>query len=125
MIISVILAVLALFVCPAAYIALCIWMGAASVQRPPYLSLFFVFGTVGGWMLAFALSPSGLAAVSIIFLVTAAPLALLVSSIFLAIRRERTIYHRVALWGGFTYPALLFAFWILTNFIYGLAGPRP
>jgi hypothetical protein len=63
-------------------------------------------------------SPSGLAAVSLIFLATLTPLALIASSIYLATRPERSSYHRVALWSGFTYPALL-AVWILVIVIVG------
>ena len=108
----VVFAGLAFLVCPAAYILLCVRMRRAGVQRPPYAPFFFAFGTAGGWMLAFALSPSGLAAMSLVFLATLAPLALLVSSVYLVRRPERTAYHRVALWSGFAYPALL-ALWIL------------
>jgi hypothetical protein len=107
-----IFAILALLVCPTAYIALCVRMRRAGVQRPPYIPFFFVFGTVGGWMLALALSPSGLTAMSLIFLATLSPLALVVSSIYLVARPERSSYHRIALWSGFTYPALL-ALWVL------------
>jgi hypothetical protein len=103
---------LALLACPAAYITLCMRMRRSGVNRAPYLPFFFVFGTVGGWLLALALSPSGLAATCLIFLGTLAPIALLASSVHLATRPERSCYHRVALYAGFGYPALL-ALWIL------------
>lgn len=115
---GVIFAFLALLVCPAAFVTLCVRMRQSGVQRPPYVPFFFVFGTVGGWMLALALSPSGLAAMSLIFLVTLTPLALTASSIYLVTRPERSTYHRVALWGGFTYLALL-AVWVLVIVIVG------
>jgi hypothetical protein len=104
--------VLALLVCPAAYIALCIRMRNSGVTRAPYLPLFFVFGTVGGWLLALSISPSGLTAACLIFLGTFAPVALLASSLRLAARPERSCYHRLALYSGFGYPALL-ALWIV------------
>ena len=107
-----IFAVLGLLVCPAGYIALCVRMHKSGIQRPPYIPFFFVFGTVGGWMLALALSPSGLTAMSLIFLVTLTPLALVASSIYLVFQSERSSYHRFALWSGFTYPVLL-ALWML------------
>jgi hypothetical protein len=107
-----IFAVLGLLVCPAAYFSLCTRMRESGVQRPPYVPFFIVFGTVGGWLLALALSPSGLTAISIILLVTLAPLALLASSVYLVVRSERSSYHRFALWSGFTYPALLLL-WML------------
>jgi len=105
-------AVLSLLVCPAVFIKLCVRMRKSGIERPPYIPFFFVFGTVGGWMLALALYPSGLTAVSLVFLVTLAPLALIGSSIYLVIRSERSSYHRFALWSGFTYAALLAA-WML------------
>jgi hypothetical protein len=114
----VVFAFLALLVCPAAYVTLCVRMRRSGIQRPPYVPFFFVFGTVGGWMLALALSPSGLAAVSLIFLATLTPLTLIASSVYLMARPERSTYHRVALWSGFTYPALL-AVWILVTVIVG------
>ena len=110
--------IMALLVCPAAYITLCLRMRTAGVQRPPYVPFFFVFGTVGGWMLALALSPSGLAATSLIFLATLTPLALIISSIYLMRQPERSSYHRFALWSGFAYPALL-VLWIMVIVVIG------
>jgi hypothetical protein len=100
-------AVFGLLVCPAAYITLCVRMRRSGVRRPPYVPFFFLLGTVGGWTLTLALSPSGLAASCMILLLTAAPLALVASSFYLVARSERSCYHRFALWSGFTYPALL------------------
>src|SRR5713226_2637528 len=113
-----IFAVFGLLVCPSAFITLCVRMRRSGVRRPPYVPFFFLFGTVGGWTLALALSPSGLAASCIIFLLTAAPLALVASSIYLVARSERSCYHRLALWSGFTYPAFL-AIWMLVVVILG------
>jgi len=58
-------------------------------------------------MLALALSPSALTAVSVIFLATLAPLALIMSSIYLLVRADRSKFHRVAFWSGLTYLAML------------------
>jgi hypothetical protein len=104
---SLILIGVAIFACPAAYVWLCDTMRCARIARPPIVPFFLVFGTVGGWVLAAALSPSGLAATSLIFLATAAPLALVASSVYLIRRPERSIYHRVAIWFGFGYVGLL------------------
>lgn len=109
---SSILAILSLLVCPAGYIALCLRMRKSGTPRPPYIPFFFVFGTVGGWMFGFSAYPSGLTPISIIFLVTLAPFALLVSSIYLLVRSERSAYHRFALWSGLVYLVLL-AIWFL------------
>ena len=99
----------ALVLCPAAYLATLWRMHARGVTKAPVLPMFFLFGTAGGWLLALALSPSGLAAVFMAFLLTAAPLALLVSAIQLARRPERSGFHRAAMGGGFAYPAILLA----------------
>ena len=56
---------------------------------------------------ALAVSPSGLAASSITFLVTAAPLGTLVGALLLWGRRSLTWYHRVAFWLSLGYPVLL------------------
>ena len=85
-------------------------MKKEGVRRPPYVAYFFIFGTVGGWFLARALSPSGLAATCTVALVTAAPLALLASAIAMTQEQERSIYHRIVLWTGFGYPSLLASF---------------
>jgi hypothetical protein len=118
-----IFAVSGLLICPAAFITLCVRMRKSDIQRPPYIPFFFVFGTVGGWMLALALSPSGLTAVSIVFLVTLAPLALIASSLYLVNRSERSSYHRFALWSGPTYAALL-AVWVLVIMVIEIFGGR-
>ena len=104
---------IALVGCPGGFWLLYGVMCELEVPRAPTLPFFFVFGTVGGWLLAFALSPSGLAAVCVIVLVTAAPLALLASSIYLAVRSERTVFHRVAMWSGFGYTVALSIMFLL------------
>jgi hypothetical protein len=104
---SLILIGIAIFACPAAYVWLCDTMRCARIPRPPIVPFFFVFGTVGGWVFAAALAPSGLTATSLVFLFTAAPLALVSSSVYLTRRPERSIYHRLVIWFGFGYVGLL------------------
>lgn len=82
-------------------------MKAQGIEKPPIAPMFFLFGTVGGWLLAFGLSPSGLSAICAVFLMTAAPIALFVSSLGLCAMKNRTIYHRISMWSGFLYPAIL------------------
>jgi hypothetical protein len=101
------LALFALVLLPMGYYALHSHMRDSDVPHPPSLQFFFLFGTVGGWLVAIMLSPSGLAATCVLLLLTAASLALLISSLHLAIRPERSVYHRIAMWGGFVYPAIL------------------
>src|SRR3954469_25620597 len=105
--IRIILLGLALLIWPALYVGLLLRMRSVGIVRPPWLPLFFLFGSIGGWILAFALSPSGLSAVCALFAGTAAPLAVFISAIYLLVRPERSVYHRIALWGGFAYPAML------------------
>ncbi len=101
------LLLLAVLGCPIAYIALVSRMRTQRIAKPPIAAMFFLFGTVGGWLLAFALSPSGLTAMCIIFLLTVAPIALFVASVNLTSVKDRTIYHRISMWSGFLYPAIL------------------
>ena len=105
--IHIILLAVAVLVLPIAYFALVSHMRRIKLDEPPFVPLFFAFGTVGGWMLAFALSPSGLTAMCIIFLVTAAPVALLITSFRLSLLKNLTVYHRIPMWCGFAYPAAL------------------
>lgn len=65
-----------------------------------------------------ALSPSGMAAMCVLFLVTVAPVVLLVTSILLATRREGTLFHHIAMWSGFAYPTLLGIVVLLGGFIH-------
>src|SRR4051794_21906637 len=96
-----VLFLISLIAWPGLYFLLLDEMSEKQVPRPPRVPFFFLFGTTGGWLIALALSPSGLTAMCIIPLVTMAPLSLLVSSIWLALRPERTVFHRVAMWCGF------------------------
>lgn len=106
-VIQLILLVLATVAFPMGYALVCRRMNASAIPRPPRLAFFFLFGTLGGWALAYLLSPSGLAALCTLAMVTAAPLALLISSILLARQAERTRFHRFAMWAGFAYCGLL------------------
>lgn len=108
---------LALIVVPLSYIALCIRMKSYQASRLCYAAYFVLFGTVGGWCLALGLSPSGLAAMCIIFLGTAAPLACLASSLTLQFRSARTRFEKVAIIGGYTYVGFLATWFIAILFI--------
>ena len=101
------LLLLAVLGCPIAFVALVSRMKAQGVEKPPITPMFFLFGTIGGWLLALGLSPSGLAALCSVFLMTAAPIALFVSSVGLSTMKNKTIYHRIAMWSGFSYSAVL------------------
>ena len=94
---------LALIVCPLFFFILLSHLRRNQVEKPPIASLFLLFGTIGGWLLAFALAPSGLSAISIVLLTTIAPLALLISSLLLSSLKKKTIYHKIPMWFGFAY----------------------
>jgi hypothetical protein len=97
---------LAVLILPLGYARVLVLMKKREIARPPKLPFFFLFGTLGGWIVAYLLSPSGLAALCMAALATAAPLALLASSALLATRPERTSFHRFAMWAGFAYCSL-------------------
>jgi len=111
------LALLALVVLPFGYYALLADMRESGLSRPPSVPFFFLFGTLGGWLIALMLFPSVLTSACVLFLATAAPLALLISSLYLAVRPERSVYHRIALWGGFAYLGILIVVYALCTFI--------
>ncbi len=99
-------------VIPAAYIALCIWMFRQRVWWFAYLAYFFLFGAFGGWCFAFAMSPSGITASSIMFLVSAAVVACLVSALILQFRKKKGRFEKTAMIGGYIYPLLVVAYFV-------------
>ena len=113
----------ALLVCPALYVMLIIRMRRKAVMHPPEFAYFCLFGTLGGWFLAVALSPSGLMVICVLFLGTIAPVSLLGTSIYLVRRPERSIYHRIALWTGGTYATLCTAL-LLGSQVYQMISGR-
>jgi hypothetical protein len=104
--VQMMLCVAALLVLPCLYLWLCIRIRRVKLSRPPYGEFFILFGNVGGWVLAIGLSPSGLAASSLFFLMFIGCPLLIISSLQLLFRKERTIYHRVAMWCGFGFLLL-------------------
>ena len=96
-------------VLPLCYIVLCMLMSGSGVPRAPYVPFFCIFGSYGGWLLAFGFSPSGLTALSLTFLLTLAPLSLIVSAAWAWRLRSVSRYHRVALYCSFSYFGFLFA----------------
>ena len=106
-ILNLILTVVALIGLPAGYLMVCRAMRRRGISDAPFVPFFLLFGTAGGWVLAYLLSPSGLAAICLLFLASAAPLTLLIASILLARRSVRTPFHRFAMWAGFAYCGFL------------------
>jgi hypothetical protein len=107
--ISKICLVAGFFVLPFCYITLCTLMSGSRVPRAPYIPFFCIFGSYGGWLVAFGLSPSGLTAVSLIFLLTIAPFSLIVCAVWSWRLRSVSRYHRAALYGSFSYFGFLLA----------------
>ncbi len=107
-----VLFVVAVLILPTSYFIVCILMQKRAIPRPPRVPFFFLFGTLGGWMLAFMLS-----ATCVVMMVTAAPLAIFISSTYLAAREERTTFHQVAMWSGFSYCGILAAAVIASDIV--------
>ena len=97
---------------PLAYISTCIWLSRRRVHWLTYFAYFVLFGILGGACLALALSPSGLAAVCMVFLMTAGPVGCLVCSFGLQMRRTRSRPESVAMVLGYCYGGLLAVLWV-------------
>jgi hypothetical protein len=109
---------LAFVVIPASYLALCVWMTIRRSHWISFLAHFFLFGTVGGWCLAFGLSPSPLAAISIVFLLLTCPVCL-ITSLCLRFRKDRNRFDSVAMVGGYAYSILLAGAFVTLPFLVG------
>ena len=97
---------------PVSYLALCVWMLLRRVWWFTYFAYFPQFGAVGGWCFAFAMSPSGLTAASIVFLVSVVVIACLTSALVLQFRRQKGRFEKVAMVGGYAYPLLIIAYFV-------------
>ncbi len=108
---------------PLAYIGICIWLFRRRVHWLAYVAYFVLFGIVGGGCLALALSPSGLAAVCLVFLMTAGPVGSLACSVGLQMRYSRSRPESVAMVAGYCYASLVAVLWvsglIYQHFAYG------
>lgn len=62
--------------------------------------------------MAYAVSPSGLTAVSILFLISVAFVACLASALILQFRKQKSRFELIAMIGGYAYPLLIVAFFI-------------
>ena len=91
---------------PVVFLGLCIWMRIRGATSRAYEAQFILFGTVGGWALAYCLSPSGLGAVCLLFLLILTP-ACLISSVLLQIRGKRDRFESAAMIGGYVVAAVL------------------
>ena len=91
---------------------MCIWLFRRRAHWLSYIAYFVLFGIIGGACLALALSPSGLAAMCMLFLMTAAPVGCVACSMSLHMLRDRSRSETVAMTLGYCYGGLLAVFWI-------------
>lgn len=92
---------------PAGYLAVCRWLKKQQEWPFLYFAYFCLFGAVGGWVFAFAMSPSGLTASSIVFLGTVVLVACVTCSVVLTFRKKKSRAAWIALAGGYFYPVCL------------------
>ncbi len=104
---QIIFFIIALIILPICYFYVIERMEVKAISNPPRFMVFCIFGTFGGWFLALALSPSGLAAICMMFLLTVSPIALIMTSAVTWSKRKQSIYHRISALIGFTYLVLL------------------
>ena len=106
--------VIGLGVVPVIFLVFCGSMVECGTHWLCYPAYFFLFGIIGGVVIALGLSPSGLAATCIFFLATAAPAACLCSALALNRLSERGPFEKWAMilcyaYSGFFLAALTLA----------------
>lgn len=94
-------------VIPLCYIVLCFRLVAQRANGFSFLAYFILFGTAGGWFLAFGYYPSAFSTGCFLFLFTVAPLACLFSSFVLRKNDERHPYDSAAIRAGSIYVRLV------------------
>lgn len=106
-ILSLVLLAVAVVGLPASYVATCRWLQKQQAWSFLYAAYFILFGTLGGWVFAVAMSPSGIAAASIVFLMTVALAACLISAVIVTFKKQKKRAEWIALTGGYAYPVCL------------------
>lgn len=89
---------------PAGYVAVCVWLRRQRAWKFLYAAYFILFGTAGGWALAFGMAPSGIAAASVVWLSSVALVACLISAIVVTLRKDKTRAEWIAMVGAYLYP---------------------
>jgi hypothetical protein len=97
--VTLVLGLIAILGLPFGYIGLCGQMRSENVERPPIIPFFILFGTVGGWLLGFAVLQFFWVLGALVFAVFfySSALAVLLTTVYLLISRRPSIYHRIAL----------------------------
>ena len=98
---------LGMFVLPVTFFLWCGWMAMCKVRWLCYPAYFVLFGIVGGMCIAIALSPSALAALSIIVVMGGGAIACLLFAILLTALSDRGRFENIAMIGCYAYPALI------------------
>ena len=84
----------------ALYVWLCLHMRQRGVLEPPYLTFFFLFATLGGWLLvaltALFWSWSGIASVGAFYLLFLSPFLAAAVAFFMYPQRSDSAFHRWA-----------------------------
>jgi hypothetical protein len=104
---STVLLLIALLGIPLAFVALCRRLHMRRAWWFTYAAYFILSGTLGGWVLAYGLSPSGLAGLCIVWLTSVGTVACLAVGLVYLFRRKKDKWEYGALIGGITYPALI------------------
>ena len=121
---EVVRAILIYLVTPAAGVALYVWlclqMRRRGVKEPPYLTLFFLFATLGGWLLvaltALFWSWSGMASLGAFYLAFVSPFLASAFAFFMYPERLDSPFHRRAVRICVLYACAVFlldAVWII------------
>ena len=107
------------------YVWLCVRMRRATPE-PPYLTYFFLFATVGGWLLIVLTELfwvwSGMASLGTFFLLLVSPFLAAGFAFFMYPERTDSGFHRWAVRLCVAYACVVFAFdvaWIVWAVVYG------
>ena len=98
--------IIAFIVCPTVYFYVVERMNKDEVKNPPQACLFCIVGTVGGWFLALGISPSGLTALCMMFLIFVSPIAVIITSFVTRQEKHQSRYHKMISFLGLIYSIL-------------------
>jgi hypothetical protein len=95
------------------YIWLCARMRSQHIPDPPYITYFFLFVTLGGWLMILLTALfwfwSGMASIGALFLAFISPIIASVFAFALAGVRSDSVFHRWAFRISLLYAAAVFA----------------
>jgi hypothetical protein len=106
---------LGMFIVPAVFFVWCGWMAMCKVRWLCYPAYFVLFGIVGGACIAVALSPSGLAALCILFVIGAGTIGCLLFAILLTALSDRGRFENIAMIACYAFPALIGGMFVIAQ----------